>query len=81
MSLPVVDEKFGVGAASNGLTPALPISSEPNGMPVRATPPGDADDVAADDEVPPLTLVPHIPDVATLPGNDVPVPIPIPPPS
>jgi hypothetical protein len=50
-------------------------------MPVRATPPGGADDVAADVEVPPLTPVPHIPDVATLPGNEFPVPTPIPPPS
>jgi hypothetical protein len=81
MSLPVADGKLGVGTASNGLTPVLPISSEPNGMPVRATPPGAVGDVAADDEVPPVMLVPHIPDVVTLPGNDVPVPTPIPPPS
>jgi hypothetical protein len=50
-------------------------------MPVRATLPGNADDVAADDEVPPLTLVPHVPGVAALPGSDVPDCTGIPPPS
>lgn len=43
--------------------------------------PGNTDDVAADSEVPLLTLVPHNPDVVELPGNDVPVPTLIPPPS
>ena len=32
---------------------------------------GDTDDVAADNEALPLEPVPHIPDVAVLPGNDV----------
>jgi hypothetical protein len=79
--LPNVDGKLGVGTTSNWLTPALPISTEPNGMPVRATLPGNEDDVAADDEAPLLTLMPHVPGVAALPGSDVPGCTGIPPPS
>src|SRR3984893_9153827 len=71
----------GVGTTSNGLTPALPISTEPNGIPVRAAPPGDADDVAPGNEALLVELVPQAPDVAALPGNDVPAPVPVPPPS
>ena len=58
MPLPIV-EGFGLGAGtiSNGLTPALPISTEPNGIPVRAIPPGSAEGVAADNEAPPLELM------------------------
>jgi hypothetical protein len=82
MPLPIV-EGFGLGAGtiSNGLTPALPISTEPNVIPVRAAPPGEVGDVAADDEALLLELVPHVPEVASPPGNDVPVPTPSPPPS
>jgi hypothetical protein len=81
MPLPIVEGfGLGVGTTSNGLTPALPISTEPNGIPARGRPPGDADDVAADDEALLLELVPHIPEVAAPPGN-VPVPTPSPPPS
>ena len=65
----------------SGLTPALPISNEPNGIPVRAAPPGVVGDVAATDEAMLLEVVPHGPDIAMLPGIDVPVPIAIPPPS
>jgi hypothetical protein len=36
------------------------------------------DDVAADDEALLLELGPHVPDVAALPGNEVPIPIPPP---
>jgi hypothetical protein len=63
---------------SSGLTPPLPISKEPNGIPVRATPPGVTGDVAANDA---LEVVPHGPDAGVLPGIDIPAPIPIPPPS
>jgi hypothetical protein len=82
MPLPIV-EGFGLGAGtiSNGLTPVLPISREPNGIPVRAAPPVEVGDVAADDEALLLELVPHVPEVAAPPGNDVPVPTPSPPPS
>ena len=80
--LPIVEGfGLGVGTTSNGLTPALPISTEPNGIPVRAAPPGEVGDVAADDEALLLELVPHVPEVAAPPGNDVPVPTPSPPPS
>jgi len=79
--LPIVEGfGLGVGTTSNGLTPALPISTEPNGIPVRAAPPGEVGDVAADVEALPLELVPHVPDVAAPPGN-VPVPTASPPPS
>jgi len=81
MPLPVIGgDGMGAGTTSNGLTPALPISTEPNGIPVRAAPPGKVGDVAADNEALLLELVPHVPEVAALPGN-VPVPTPIPPPS
>jgi hypothetical protein len=79
--LPIVEGfGLGVGTTTNGLTPALPISTEPNGSPVRAAPPGEVGDVAADDEALLLELVPHVPEVAAPPGN-VPVPAPSPPPS
>jgi hypothetical protein len=61
-----------------GLTPALPISTEPNGIPERETPLGDKEGVAAIDEG--LLLTP-VPQTAALPGNDIPTAIPIPPPS
>ena len=81
MPLPIVEGfGLGVGTTSNGLTPALPISTEPNGIPVRGAPPGEVGDVAADDEALLLELVPHVPEVAAPPGN-VPVPTPSPPPS
>jgi hypothetical protein len=63
------------------LSPPLPISTEPNGIPARETPPGDEDDVAADDDASLLEGVPHVSEVAALPGNGVPVPTPNPPPS
>jgi hypothetical protein len=82
MPLPIVEGfGLGVGTTVNGLIPALPISTEPIGIPVRAPPPGGAGDVAADNEAPPFELMPQGPEVAALPGNDVPVPTPSPPPS
>ena len=52
-------EKLGVGTAIGGLTPALLISTEPNGIPAGDMPPGDDGDatVAADDAL--------LPDVAS----------------
>jgi hypothetical protein len=60
-----------VGTAGAELTPRLLISIEPNGIPVRATPPGVVGDVdvdvdvavGADDEAMLLEPEPHIPDV------------------
>jgi hypothetical protein len=75
MPLPIIEGfGLGVGTTSNGLTPALPISTEPNGIPVRGRPPGDVGDVVALV----LELVPQAPDIAALPGSDVPVPVPPP---
>src|SRR3984893_16603413 len=56
-----------VGTAGAELTPRLLISVDPNGIPVRAPPPGvvgnvDAD-VGADDEAMLLEPEPHIPDM------------------
>src|SRR6266478_1322642 len=68
----------GIGVA---LSPPPPICTEPNGIPVRETPLGDEDDIAADEDAAPLVLVLHVPDVAAPPGNGVPVPTPNPPPS
>jgi hypothetical protein len=76
---PAVDEyRVGVGAITKGLIPPLSISTEPNGIPAWATPPGD---VVADVAAPPLEVGTHGPAVAALPGDDVPVTMAIPPPS
>src|SRR5713226_4562490 len=56
-----------VGTAGAELTPRLLISIEPNGIPVRATPPGvvgDVDvDVGVDDEAMLLEPEPHVADI------------------
>jgi len=69
-----------VGTAGAELTPRLLISMEPNGIPVRAPPPGvvgnvDAD-VGVDDEAMLLEPEPHIPDIPDVPSipRDVDVP-------
>jgi hypothetical protein len=51
-----------VGTAAAELTPRLPISVDPSGIPVRAPPPGVVGDVGVDDEVTLLEPEPHIPD-------------------
>jgi hypothetical protein len=53
-----------VGTAAAELTPRLPISIDPNGIPVRAPPPGVVGDVdvGVDDEAILLEPEPHIPD-------------------
>jgi hypothetical protein len=38
------DEAAGAGSVISGLTPALPISTDPSGIPVREAPLGDAED-------------------------------------
>jgi hypothetical protein len=66
--LVVMEETVGntlvVGTAAAELTPRLPISMDPNGIPVRATPPGAVGDVdvGVDDEAMLLEPEPHIPD-------------------
>jgi hypothetical protein len=54
-----------VGTAAGELTPRLPISIDPNGIPVRAAPPGVVGDVevGVDDEAMLLDPEPHIPDI------------------
>jgi hypothetical protein len=54
-----------VGTAGAELTPRLLISVEPNGIPVRATPPGVVGvvDVGLDDAAMVLEPEPHIPDM------------------
>jgi hypothetical protein len=75
-SIPIIEgDALGVGTTTKGLTPALPISTEPSGIPVRATLPDAVEDIAA---VLPPELVPQI---TPLPGNEAPIPSPIPPPS
>lgn len=59
---------LGSGTAGVELTPRLPISNDPNGIPVRALPPGavgavGAPDVGADDAARLLEPAPHIPDI------------------
>jgi hypothetical protein len=69
-----------IGTAGADPTPRLPISVEPNGIPVRAKPPGvvgNVDvDVGVDDEAMLLEPDPHIPDmpdVSSIP-EDVDIP-------
>jgi hypothetical protein len=54
-----------VGTAAAELTPRFPISNDPSGIPVRATPPGamGAVEVGVDDEATLLEPAPHIPDI------------------
>src|SRR5712664_3931778 len=69
-----------VGTAGAEPTPRLLISIEPNGIPVRAKPPGvvgNVDvDVGVDDEAMLLEPEPHIPDIPDVPSipKDVDVP-------
>jgi hypothetical protein len=74
--LVVTDETLGntliVGTVAAELTPRLPISTDPNGIPVRATPPGAVGDVdvGVDDEARLVEPEPHIPgspDVSSIP--------------
>src|ERR1700744_3899689 len=61
----VVGSTFIVGTAAAELTPRLPISVDPIGIPVRATPPGvvgEVDEGAEDEAIPPEPE-PHIPDM------------------
>jgi hypothetical protein len=63
-AMPTVGNTPIIGTAAAELTPRLPISKDPNGIPVRAPPPGVVGDVdvGADDEAILLEPEPHIPD-------------------
>jgi hypothetical protein len=54
-----------IGTAAAELTPRLPISKDPKGIPVRVTPPGvmGAVEVGVDEEATLLEPEPHIPDI------------------
>src|SRR6266481_9418967 len=62
-----------VGTAGAELTPRLPISIEPKGIPVRAPPPGVVGivdvDVGVDDDAMLVEPEPHIPDVSSIPAD------------
>ena len=52
-----------VGISAPELTPRLPISTEPNGTPVRGLPPVTVGDVGVEDAVRLPEPEPHIPDI------------------
>ena len=66
-TVPTIGNTPVVGTAGAELTPRLLISIDPNGIPVRAPPPGVVGvvdvDVVADDEAMLLEPEPHIPDI------------------
>jgi hypothetical protein len=69
-AIPTVGNTLIVGTAAAELTPRLPISKDPNGIPVRAPPPGVVGDVdvGVDDEAILLEPEPHIPDIPDVPS-------------
>jgi hypothetical protein len=75
-AVPTVGNTFIVGTAAAELTPRLPISVDPIGIPVRAPPPGVVGDVdvGVDDEATLLEPEPHIPDNPVV--SSVPVDVP-----
>jgi hypothetical protein len=78
-TLPVMGDTLVVGTAVRGLTPRLPISEEPMGIPARALPLGELADVdvgdegvGVDDAATLLEPEPHIadnPDVSSIPED------------
>ena len=64
-AIPTIGATVIVGTAGAELTPRLPISVEPSGSPVRATPPGAVGDidVGVDDAARLVDPEPHIPDM------------------
>jgi hypothetical protein len=80
--IPIVEgEMPGTGTTTSGLTPALPISTEPIGIPGWETRLGDSEGVVPVEDAVPAVVA----QVAGPPGKAVPAPIPapgaIPPPS
>ena len=74
----MMGETLGVGTAAKELTPRLPISVEPSGIPTRAAPPGTVDEVEVGVEeaatlLEPDPHIPDIPEVSSTP-EDVDVP-------
>jgi hypothetical protein len=62
---PTEGDTLSVGTAAAELTPRLPTSTDPNGIPVRALPPGVVGDVdvGVEEEATLLEPEPHIPDI------------------
>jgi hypothetical protein len=75
-TVPVMGNALGSGTAGAELTPRLPISTDPNGIPVRAAPPGamGAVDVGVEDAAMLLEPEPHIPDIPEVSSDVVDVP-------
>jgi hypothetical protein len=72
--VPTVGNTPGTGTAGVELTPRLLISKDPNGIPVRAAPPGVVGDVAVglDDAamlLEPEPHIPEVPDVSSIPED------------
>jgi hypothetical protein len=67
-TVPTAGDTVIVGTAAAELTPRLPISVDPNGIPVRGAPPGVVGDVGVDDEAMLLEPEPHIPDMPEVSG-------------
>jgi hypothetical protein len=63
--VPTTGNTFGTGTAGVELTPRLLISNDPNGIPVRSTPPGTVGviDAGLDDAAMLFEPEPHIPDI------------------
>src|SRR5271169_976880 len=76
--VPIVEGTLIIGAAIGGLTPRLPLWMDPNGIPIRAAPPGAVGDVdiGVDDGAMPTEPEPHIPDNPDVSGipEDVDIP-------
>ena len=74
-TVPTMGNTFGSGTAGVEPTPRLPISKDPNGIPVRAPPPGVVGDVdvGLDDAAMLLEPEPHIPDIPEVSIPDVPI--------
>jgi hypothetical protein len=72
-ALPTMGNTLGSGTAGMELTPRLPISKDPNGIPVRAAPPGVVGDVdvGLEDAVMLFEPDPHIPDITDVSNTPV----------
>ena len=71
------DEAAGAGSVISGLTPALPISTDPSGIPVREAPLGNGEGTDAIEDATPVEAAEQ---GAALPPN-IPPPTASPPPS
>jgi hypothetical protein len=75
-TVPAISDAPGSGTAAAELTPRLPISTDPNGIPARATPPGavGAVDVGVEDAATLLEPEPHMPDIPEVSSDVVGIP-------